>query len=145
MVIRRTPGFQFFVQSFTHPSVSVGIARQETSLIPVKYPGDSFDVAELTCTVILDEDMQAYREMDKWVREIKGVGSRSEVLDPDLLKSDLSITMLTNRLNPNYSFVYLGCFPTTLGSITFNRGTSDPQQIVFDVTFSVDYFVIAKE
>jgi hypothetical protein len=65
------PNLEFFCQSFLHPdttTAAVEVPYQRISNIPM--PPDKISFGELTCMVILDEEMNSYTEMHNWMLEI---------------------------------------------------------------------------
>ena len=74
---------EFFSQSVTHPgstvnAVELGIPRIQS----MPFSGDTINYGDLTLTLILDEDLSAYREMQKWLEDC--VYKKGETVNHDV-------------------------------------------------------------
>ena len=54
----------------------------------------------------------------------------------DSLYSDLTISLYTNKSNPNYRIRFTDCFPTSLSSIQFDSTPTGMDPIIVDATFN---------
>ena len=153
MVINRKmfPNLEFFCQSFTHPDVSVPaseMAYRRISSVP--FAGDKFTFGELSCTVILDEEMNSYREMFNWLErlvEVNQVNPTGNKGIPDYDKSpptysDITLSILSSKNNVVREIRYIDCIPTSLGSINFEAMAGGDQFITYPISFRYTYFEI---
>ena len=48
----------------------------------------------------------------------------------------------TGAMNPNLEFTFKGCFPTSLGEVSFDSKVTDIDPLVASLTFAFDTFDI---
>ena len=61
---RNYPNLEYFAQSIIHPSLSVPAAEQSyMGVSSLSFSGDKLQFTQLTCTLIMDEDMMGYEEI----------------------------------------------------------------------------------
>lgn len=125
---------EFFAQSVTHPgaqvnAVELGIPRVRS--LPVS--GDTINYGELTLNLILDEDLSAYKEMQKWLEEC--VYEKGETVN-----HDVTVIVLNSNNNSCGKIRYKNAIPTQLGSIEFASSSGDVTYVSYDVTFSFSEF-----
>lgn len=153
MVVNRKlfPNLEFFCQSFQHPDVSVPAAELAYRRIAsVPFAGDKFAYGELSCSVILDEEMNSYREILNWMErtiEVNQVTPVNANKAPNYDESpptysDITLTILSSKNNVTREIRYIDCMPTGLGTINFEAIASGDQTITYPVTFRYSYFEI---
>jgi hypothetical protein len=128
---------EFFAQSVQHPGSTVGAAVMANPRLSggLPVPGDSIDYGELTLTLILDEDLTAYKEMQKWLEgSVYGEG------DP---YHDIRVIVLTSHNNFCAQILYKNCIPTSLGSVELASTTGDVTYVNFDAGFRFSEFVLS--
>jgi translation elongation factor P/translation initiation factor 5A len=54
--------------------------------------------------------------------------------------SQATLTIYSNKNNPNFRVKMFDVFPTTVGSIIFNTGDSSENIVVADATFRFSYY-----
>jgi hypothetical protein len=138
------PNLEFFLQSLSHPSMTLQPAEVPfRQLRGVPIPGGALDYGELTCNIILDEDMLAYTEMHDWMRRtvetpLKGALDRS---DTDISSvSDMTLSILSSSNTVIKQIRYTDAMPTTLGDIAFEATASGTEFIVCPVSFRFTLF-----
>ena len=63
------PNLEFFCQQVTHPGLIIPAAEVPVRRMQsIPFPGESLTINELSCDILLDEDMKSYTEMYNWVR-----------------------------------------------------------------------------
>jgi hypothetical protein len=125
---------EFFSQSVTHPgstvnAVEIGIPRIQG--FPVS--GDTINYGDLSLTLILDEDLSAYKEMQTWLEQC--VYNKGETVN-----HDVTVIILNSHNNSCGKIRYKNAIPTQLGSIEFTSTQGDVTYISFDVTFRFTEF-----
>ena len=66
--VRRLPNVVYYCQEVNIPGLSTGSAMQPTPFANVQLPGNKLTFEDLTITFSIDEDMQNYREIQRWIR-----------------------------------------------------------------------------
>ena len=125
---------EFFSQSVTHPgstvnAVELGIPRIQG--MPLS--GDTINYGDLTLNLILDEDLSAYREMQKWLEEC--VYEKGETVNHDVM-----VIILNSHNNSCGKIRYKNAIPTQLGAVELTSTVGDVAYISFDVTFRFTEF-----
>ena len=145
---KRFGNFEFFAQTFNHPSVSVNPTPVPYSRISnLALPGDTISFEELSFDVIVDEDISAYIEMFQWMKQ--GVerniqrNTTTDLGSEYTHEADITVNILSSHNNTTKTFKYANCIPTSLGVLSMASTTSDTQVITFPVTFRTSYFEIS--
>jgi len=144
---RDFPNLQFYAQSINHPDVNLPATEVNFSrLQSVPFVGDKIEFGILTMDVLLDEDMNSYRELYNWM---VSATSRKHRLTSEFGKGespyesssyyDMTVAVLSSHNNVNRTFIYRNSFPTSVGQIPFAATSAEPY-ISFPVTFRFDYF-----
>jgi len=145
------PHLQYFAQSITHPSITTGGAGVGFSRTDIRLVADKIQFGEVTFDLIMDEDMESYKEMYDWQLRMVNSNHRPQSArfsgqfgDNPVPTSyqDIRLRILTSSLNPNREIIYRNAFPISLGDIQMNSA-SDGEYITYPVTFSFDYFDFA--
>ena len=127
---------EFFAQSVSHPGSTVSaveVAVPRVTGLPV--PGDAINYGELTLSLILDEDLTAYKEVQKWLEgSVYGEGTPYH---------DIRVIVLTSHNNFCAEIKYKNCIPVQLGTIELASQTGDVTYINFDVSFRFSEFVLS--
>jgi hypothetical protein len=134
LVISRTdyPNLEYFCNSAMHPDVSVGESTTPNARLDHFSPGDKMTMGTLTCSIILDEDMESYKEVFKWCENIVN-GKTNDT-------ADLALQILSSKNNVLNTINYIDAFPTNVSNLQFTTNTNE--YITFDVTFRMRYFTI---
>ena len=147
---RNYPNLEFLCQNITHPGMimsSVEVPYQKVSGVP--FPGDKLTFNELSCNIILDENLKGYSEMFDWMRRLldnnlNGVPSRAQrrgnaMVNPPTY-ADITLSILSSHNNLTKQVRYIDCVPTSLGDIVFESTASGTEFIVFSSSFRFNYF-----
>lgn len=145
------PNLEYFCQAVMHPGASVTpleVSGRRITSIPLA--GDKITYGELSLDIILDEDMQSYREMQDWLDrmvnegQVSGAaytGSVTEQLAGGSgvgkipTHADITLSILSSHNNGNVQINYKDCIPTNVGGITFTSNASDVQYLTFNTSF----------
>lgn len=140
------PNLQFYAQTVNHPDMNLGETLVGYPRVSrVAFAGESIEFGVLSMDVLLDENMQSYRELYNWCERCVETSHKQGTdlnANEDGFYHDITISILTSHNNANRSFKYVNCFPTNLGSIPFSA-QSTGEYIAFPVTFRFDYFTFS--
>jgi hypothetical protein len=128
---------EFFSQSVSHPgsqvsAIELGIPRIQG--LPIS--GDTIDYGDLTVSLILDEDLQSYKEMQLWLEDC--VYKKGETVN-----HDITVIILNSHNNSCGKIRYKNAIPTAVGQIEFTSTSGDVSYISFDVTFRFTEFELS--
>ena len=138
------PNLEFFCQNFTHPGLMMPAAElpiRRMQSIPM--PGESLTVNELSCNILLDENMNAYTEMFNWIRRLLennmfDNNASGKATQPNY--ADITLSILSSHNNQTKQVRYIDCVPTSLGDINFESTASGQEFITFAASFRFNYF-----
>ena len=144
------PNLEFFCQSFLHPETTTNageVPYQRISNIPM--PPDKISFGELTCMVILDEEMNSYTEMHNWMQRLiqtksksaMSVGTNKANFDQSPpTYADITLSILSSANNVTRQIRYIDCLPSSLGNISFESISGGDQFITYPASFRFSYF-----
>lgn len=139
------PNLEFFCQNVTHPGLMMPAAEMPIRRMQsIPYPGESLTINELSCSILLDENMQAYEEMYKWIlrNQVTDMGDQSFLQKGNKIptNADITLSILSSHNNLTNQVRYVDAIPTSLGDITFEATATGTEYIVFQATFRFSYF-----
>lgn len=142
---------QFFAQSVSHPGASTNAVEVATPRVTgIPFSGSKITYSDLTVNLILDEDMQSYTELQKWMerlvneKEVRPGDRYRGQVEKDETYSDITVTILTSQNNSNLRIRYNDAIITNLGSFELNANANDITYIQFPATFRFRDFEIVK-
>ena len=156
----RLPGLTFFCQTVNLPGVSLTEVMRNTPFVDLYVPGEKLIYDTLNFTMLIDEDMRDWMAIHDWLRAMtfptefeeyanmdknfKDVVSRGRMGKLPPQYSDCSVTIYTNKNNPNIRVMYKDVFPTSLGGIQFSALDSAENIMTADVTCRFSYYNVER-
>jgi len=145
-LLKKIPNTEFFVQAANIPGLIIGQAIQPSPFTNNYFPGDEITYEEFNLRFIVDEDLENYKELYRWITALgrdtdfgkyKAELQRNRDINPDTgdLYSDASLTILTNSKNANITVSFFDMFPVALSSLDFDYAATDIEFLTSDVTF----------
>lgn len=149
--IDRTPKVSFYTQEVNLPGLSIASLDTPTALSSISIPSDKLNFEPLVFTFIVDEQMENWLELFRWMR---GLGhpesyeqyttennrSFRQMAELERNYSDVTLQVLGSNNLPVRTFRFVDCFPTSIGGITFNSTNTDVQYATATVTLEYSYF-----
>ena len=144
------PHLQYFAQSVQHPGLEVApveLGYKGVSNVP--FTGNSIQNSSVTMDILMDENMESYKEMYDWMlrmtNEKHKLSSRRFTTDRTnpvpTSYCDISLSILTSSNNANKLINYRNAFPISIGDIQLNVEATE--YITFPVSFRFDYFTFS--
>lgn len=139
------PNLEFFCQNVTHPGLIMPAAEMPIRRMQsIPFPGESLTINELSCNILLDENMQAYEEMYNWIKRnqvtnMEGQQFLKRGTTPPT-NADITLSILSSHNNLTNQFRYIDAIPTSLGDINFESTASGTEFITFAASFRFSYF-----
>ena len=152
--IKKLPTVNFFIQSVSIPSISVGEIPVGTPFsAKIQMPGDLVMFGDLVLTFRVDENMENYLEVYNWIRSITridnftddGTGWTGEAggsMGDDKVFSDATLTILNSAMNSNKEVLFTDVYPTGLMDLPFSTTLSDVDYVECTATFKYRKFDI---
>lgn len=122
------------------PATELPIRRMQS----IPFPGESLTINELSCNILLDENMESYTEMYNWIRRIQVTDQKGQTFlqkgtEPPTY-ADITLSILSSHNNMTKQIRYIDAMPTALGDITFEATSTGTEFIVFNASFRFSYF-----
>ena len=161
LIISKIPKVDFLCQAANIPSISMGTAVQPTYLKDIPVPGDKPVYDDLTVRFIIDENMENYLSLNKWItglgypesikqyQQLADVGPDLETQDntnPRWFEfSDATLQILSSNYQPNINVNFRGCFPVAVSTLEFDSSQRDYSYFTCEATFKYDYYTISDK
>lgn len=154
--IDRLPNVTFFAQNCVLPQISMYDVTINTPMLDYPLPGNKLIFNEFNLQFIIDENMENYGELTKWIYGINNPESldlnreysiaehyRLARTGQTLYKSlfsDATLHILNNNNNENIMFQFLDMFPVSVSGFTFGSTVDDIHYITCNAKFSYSLF-----
>ena len=160
LVLTKTPKVDFLCQSANIPSISMGTAIQPSYLKDIPVPGDKVLYDDLTVSFLVDEKMENYLAIHKWMtglgypefrtqydqlkkddnRTNRGVVDKG---DPRYFEfSDATLQVLNSNYKPSVLINFKDAFPISLSTVDFDVTTRDYNYFTAEVNFKYTIYNI---
>lgn len=147
---RNYPNLEFFCQSVTHPGMLMSAVEMPFRKVAgVPFPGDKLTFNELSCNIILDENMQGYDEMFQWIRRlldtdidyrVNSTQRTGNSMQNPPTYADITLSILSSHNNTTKKVRYIDAVPVALGDINFESTASGTEFITYNASFRFNYF-----
>jgi len=160
LIITKTPKVDFLCQSANIPQISMGTAIQPTYLKDIPVPGDKVLYDDLTVRFLVDEKMENYLAIYKWITglgypeslgqfdqlrkdDIRTNASASDEADPRYFEfSDATLQVLGSNYKPSIHVNFKDAFPISLSTLDFDVSQRDYSFFTASVTFKYTIYDI---
>ena len=160
LVLTKTPKVDFLCQSANIPQISMGTAIQPTYLKDIPVPGDKVLYDDLTVRFLVDEKMENYLAIYKWItglgypeslgqyEQLKKDDNRTNRMisdqgDPLYFQySDATLQVLSSNYRPSVLINFKDAFPISLSTLEFDVSQRDYNFFTASVTFKYTIFNI---
>ena len=160
LVLTKTPKVDFLCQSANIPSISMGTAIQPSYLKDIPVPGDKVLYDDLNVRFLVDEKMENYLAIHKWITglgypeslgqysQLKTDDNRtdrrvSDAADPLYFQySDATLQVLNSNYKPSVLINFKDAFPVSLSTLDFDVTTRDYNYFTAEATFKYTIFNI---
>lgn len=151
------PNLQYFCQSVQHPGIDVASVEMPFRRVNVPFPGDKLEFGLVGFTFLLDEDLEGYLEMYRWLRRLveddyttssksllstDGTTNDASAFTEIPTEADITVSILNSYNNVSKQIKYYSAFPTSISTIELSSLRSDPEPITFESSFRFAYFEI---
>ena len=146
--IARLPNVEFFAQTLTIPSIQTSPVEVANPLKALYATGDRLAYGDLDLSFVIDEDMENYLEILRW---LEGIGTpassdqyKSLAASKDGITSDIRVIVQNSHKNPNMEFIFTDAFPTSMGSVELDITQSEIVYPKAIVSFRYNNFKVNK-
>ena len=160
LILTKTPKVDFLCQSANIPQISMGTAVQPSYLKDIPVPGDKVLYDDLNVRFLVDEKMENYLAIYKWITglgfpesigqfsqlkkdDIRTNASASDDGDPRYFEfSDATLQVLNSNYKPSVLINFKDAFPIALSTLDFDVTTRDYAYFTAEVNFKYTIFNI---
>ena len=160
LILTKTPKVDFLCQSANIPQISMGTAVQPSYLKDIPVPGDKVLYDDLTVRFLVDEKMENYLAIYKWItglgypeslgqyEQLKKDDNRTNRMisdqgDPLYFQySDATLQVLSSNYRPSVLVNFKDAFPISLSTLEFDVSQRDYNFFTASVTFKYTIFNI---
>tara|TARA_B100000003_G_scaffold126507_1_gene113414 strand:+ start:830 stop:1426 length:597 start_codon:yes stop_codon:yes gene_type:complete len=160
LILTKTPKVDFLCQSANIPQISMGTAVQPTYLKDIPVPGDKVLYDDLTVRFLVDEKMENYLAIYKWITGLgypDSLGQYDQLRKDDIRTdrmvgddgdplyfqySDATLQVLNSNYKPSVLINFKDAFPVSLSTLEFDVATRDYNFFTASVTFKYTIFNI---
>lgn len=137
-VLSRTPNLNFNVQTVRLPGLTLSSTDTATPFVSIPNSG-KISYAPLTITFRVNEDMQDYFEIRRWMERLGAPVSLGQYKDikesQDGLYSDGTLVIMNSAMRGNISATFYDLFPIELSDLQFTTMDTDVNYIECTVDF----------
>ena len=159
--ISKMRGVDFFCQSASIPSISMGSADQPTRFNKVRHPGDELYYEDLHIRFLVDENMKNWYQVHDWIRKITTPYSAEEFtydrgkmqgrnplkreqgfyyFGDNQWQSDCSLFILSSNYKAVAEFQFKDAFPISLTTLNFDASVPDVNYFTAEVEMRYNYY-----
>lgn len=140
VIVTRMPETLFYIQSCVIPGITINpVTTRYTGYNLVPYPGETMEVDDVALNFIVNENLDNYMEMHRWIREAI---SQSEPQLHNRFFSNIILFTLTNNKNANIVMTFKDAFPFSLSAINLDLTGDAAGPIISTVTFKFAKMII---
>jgi hypothetical protein len=159
LTFQRLPEVTYFCQTAMLPGVSLTEVPRNTPFVDLYSPGEKIQYDPMTISFLVDEDIQSWLHIHDWIRACTFPTNFNEYRNLQKLNmgatgrnvqkampqfSDATLSIYTNKNNPNIRVKLYDMFPVTLDGLQFSSMDSAENIITATATFRFSYFNIDK-
>ena len=160
LIITKTPKVDFLCQSANIPQISMGTAVQPSYLKDIPVPGDKVLYDDLSIRFLVDEKMENYLAIYKWITGLgypESLGQYDQLRKDDIRTdrrigddgdpryfefSDATLQILNSNYRPSLLINFIDAFPISLSTLEFDVSQRDYSFFTASVTFKYTIFNI---
>lgn len=146
--IDKIPNIEFVLQTVQLPGVTLGEAAYNTRFTKIPNPGEILDYESLDIQFIVDENLENYLAIYKWMKSLGFPTEHEEFRsvyktdnNPNQF-SELVLYILDNHNRLNFEIHFIDAFPTSLSPIELSSSQTNFDYVLARVNFSYSHFTI---
>jgi len=152
-MLRRSPNTNYFVHRINVPGILLPMAEEASPYVTIPQPGDHPTFDPLVLTFRVDEGMNNYFELQKWMLDIAGTdgGEAYKKLNdmPEYtgfsVRSEILVSCLNAQKNPVRHITYHDCWPTQLTGLQYDASLNSIDYLIATCTFRYIFYESTTE
>lgn len=147
--IKKIPNVNYFCQSVTLPSISMGVVETNNPLIAIPRPGDRMIFDPLMLKFKVNADLKNYLEIFNWIvglghpvslSQTRTLSAGAEIPNAKIgsaasFVSDGTLIILNAHKNPSHYVFFRDLFPISLSELTFDSTAQELEYLEAMVSF----------
>jgi len=152
------PLVEYFIQSANVPGLQLQSATVPTPLYDYPIPGDTITFDPLNISFLVDENLNNFNELHKWISRLGFAESNTEFADllregtpsqrtpsskgiqkplPEVgIYSDATLTILNSKNIPKTEIRFKNVYPTSISGLDYSIGGTDVDYVTCSATFN---------
>lgn len=133
-----SPELTFNLKSFTVPGLSLGAATQPTPFRDRPLPGTKMEYDKLRISFHVDEQLTTWKFIHDWMRGLASPKSFQEYVDRPNGMEQATLTVISSKNNPLYTFTFQDVWPSALSELSFAYTIDD----AIAMTATADFYIL---
>lgn len=125
------------------PSATISTVEISIQGRKLRLPGETGYDGTSSFEFFLSEDHRIRRDMLQWMKATDNFQANTHSGNPSELLVDIKLEQLDSAQNPTVSYVLHGCFPTSVGDISYTG--EDGTVLTCSVTFAWTHFTVGAD
>lgn len=154
--LNRARKVSFFSNSANIPGMTLGVTEQPTYLKNIDIPGDKITFQDFTLRFIVDENLENYMEIQRWMRGLGFPESLNEIYELQRedntqlgydsksmnIYSDGTLSILNSNQRSQFDVIFKDMFPYDLTELSFDATNPDVEYFTAEVSFKYTIYDI---
>tara|TARA_Y100000022_G_C13187013_1_gene346218 strand:+ start:230 stop:802 length:573 start_codon:yes stop_codon:yes gene_type:complete len=154
--LNRARKVSFFANQANIPGLNLGLAEQPSYLKNIDIPGDKIQFNDFTLRFIVDENLENYMQIHKWMRGLGFPESLKEIFDLQKdgdqtmgydsqsmnIYSDGTLQVMNSSNRVQFEVIFDDMFPYDLSDLTFDATSEDTEYFTAEVSFKYTIYNI---
>jgi hypothetical protein len=156
--LHKAPKVDFYSNSANIPAITLGSALQTRYGKNIDVPGDKMTFGDFNLRFLVDENLENYMEVWRWMtglgfpyslEEYQDLMNTTKISQNDSKKSyefyeqsDATLHILNSNFNPTISVIFTGMYPVSLSSLEFDATEENINYFTAQVNFKYTYYKI---
>lgn len=150
--VKKLPTTNFFVQDVGPPGLRLNPVDYPNPYTKIPYTGDHIDWETFSVTFAVDEDVKNWNEIWAWMtgngfpedHEQYATLERKSIWSQEGLYSDMSLMVLSSKMNPKVEYAFRDAHPISLSGFRFTSTANEIKYIVATAEFAYKDYIINR-
>ncbi len=132
------PGLEevnYFIQSAPFPGINMPGVDTPYMNKSASVPSNRIEYDPLNLIMLVDEDFENRNQIQLWMHKY-AYGD----LPINAIHKDITLHLLNSNKVPFMDLIFHSAYPTAIGELTFESGTSDPSPMTCSLTFRYQWY-----
>jgi hypothetical protein len=141
--LRKISHVSFFCQNVNLPGLRLNATEQLTPFNNIPRPGGAIQHDPFTINFMVDENMKNWLEIYNWMQQCSNQADFDKYEEPDVHLNSEGVLFIHDSNNvPKFRVNFEGLFPTSLGGLNFQTGSSGSNFQYSSASFAYTLFTV---